>query len=263
MRNLAGVLAALVVSSGAVAQPTLDCVAAYAGNGIYGSTFTVHGNDGEQRSFFADMTYEGAHGGQIQQILVGGLLEIHNESDADSLNGLGEYVKVEDSWFGDPFALLPRADIIELTEGPNSYHIASGTGGGSQYEDAKHAYIACTGPVAYDGVISRTGQNYPVGGVCTPQAGDANLDGCTDGLDYVIWSNNYEPFVGGKTWGQGDLNCDEFTDGLDYVVWSNSYLQGCPSLPGPVPEPTGLLLVALGSLALLRRRSAQVIRRRR
>ena len=82
---------------------------------------------------------------------------------------------------------------------------------------------------------------------------DANYDGCVDGLDYVIWSNNYEPFVGGKTWPKGDYNGDQIVDGLDYVIWSNNYLQGCPGVPGAVPEPGALSLLALGLLGLRRR----------
>ena len=81
--------------------------------------------------------------------------------------------------------------------------------------------------------------------------GDANLDGCVDGLDYVTWSNNY---LTGDTWGEGDCNGDGVADGLDYVLWSNNYRQGSPSLPGPVPEPGVVSLLTLGCVALVRRR---------
>jgi len=83
-------------------------------------------------------------------------------------------------------------------------------------------------------------------------AGDANVDGCADGLDYIIWSNNYDQT--GTTWKQANFNDDGITDGLDYIIWSNNYMMGCPpSSPGAVPEPTGLLLLAVGGLASLRR----------
>ena len=82
-------------------------------------------------------------------------------------------------------------------------------------------------------------------------AGDSNVDGCTDGLDYVIWANHYDPLTGGKAWGHGDSNEDGIVDGLDYILWSNNYLAGCPAA---VPEPGALALLALGALALLRRR---------
>ena len=81
--------------------------------------------------------------------------------------------------------------------------------------------------------------------------GDATLDFCVDGLDYVAWSNNY---LTGDTWQEGDFNADGIADGLDYVVWSNNYLQGCPGRPGAVPEPTSALVLILGICALRRRR---------
>jgi len=57
--------------------------------------------------------------------------------------------------------------------------------------------------------------------------GDANLDGCVDGLDYVIWSMNYDPEEDGKVWSQADFNGDRIVDGLDYIIWSDNYGKGC------------------------------------
>ena len=88
-------------------------------------------------------------------------------------------------------------------------------------------------------------------GTTPAEPGDSTLDGWTDGLDYIIWSSYYEPFVGGKAWQHGDFSGDSVVDGSDYVAWSNNYGVGSPGQPGPVPEPTGLLLIALGGLALL------------
>ena len=81
--------------------------------------------------------------------------------------------------------------------------------------------------------------------------GDANLDGCVDGLDYTIWSNHYR--MANMDWGDGDFSRDTVVDGLDYILWSNNYEQGCPGLPNSVPEPATLSLLALGALALIRR----------
>jgi len=78
--------------------------------------------------------------------------------------------------------------------------------------------------------------------------GDATLDGCVDGLDYVVWSSNYQT---GTWWVQGDFNEDGIVDGLDYVIWSSNYLQGCPA---SVPEPASAVLLVLGALAIRRRR---------
>ena len=82
--------------------------------------------------------------------------------------------------------------------------------------------------------------------------GDANLDGCVDGLDYVAWSNNYDQ--SNMQWEDGDYNADGTADGLDYVVWSNNYNVGCPGSPAAVPEPSSALVLILGCCALRRRR---------
>ena len=110
--------------------------------------------------------------------------------------------------------------------------------------------------IAVDGsgnIYITSGAFMMVIGTTPASFGDANLDACVDGLDYVIWSNYYDPLTGGKTWGHGDFNEDGCVDGLDYVAWSNNYLAGCPAA-GSVPEPIGFLLLALGGLALIRRK---------
>ena len=84
--------------------------------------------------------------------------------------------------------------------------------------------------------------------------GDANLDYCVDGLDYVIWSNNYLPVGAATDWLRGDFTGDGLTDGLDYVVWSNNFSFGCPAVPTAVPEPASALVLTLG-LFFIRRRS--------
>ena len=52
--------------------------------------------------------------------------------------------------------------------------------------------------------------------------GDANEDCKVDGIDYVIWLNNYEkPNPSGPA--TGDFNNDGVVDGVDYVIWLNNY----------------------------------------
>ncbi len=58
------------------------------------------------------------------------------------------------------------------------------------------------------------------GALADPAPGDANGDGFVDDIDYAIWSDNYAPGVGGKTWQQGDFNGDGIVDGADYTIWA-------------------------------------------
>jgi hypothetical protein len=55
-----------------------------------------------------------------------------------------------------------------------------------------------------------------------PKLGDVNNDGRVDGVDYVVWLNNY-----GKTTNAGpaagDFNVDTRVDGVDYVLWLNNF----------------------------------------
>ncbi len=47
--------------------------------------------------------------------------------------------------------------------------------------------------------------------------GDASLDGCVDGSDFILW--NSHKFSTG-TWIQGDFNHDGIVDGSDFVLWN-------------------------------------------
>jgi hypothetical protein len=81
--------------------------------------------------------------------------------------------------------------------------------------------------------------------------GDANLDGCVDGLDYNVWSLHYQSST---DWCEGDFNDDRTADGLDYNVWSLSYLSGCEA--AAAPEPASAALLILGLWVVGRRRQA-------
>jgi len=56
----------------------------------------------------------------------------------------------------------------------------------------------------------------------TLKPGDANKDGKVDGLDYVVWLNNYNKTVTAGA-SVGDFDKNSKVDGLDYVIWLNNY----------------------------------------
>ncbi len=79
--------------------------------------------------------------------------------------------------------------------------------------------------------------------------GDVNLDGAVDGGDYNLWADHY--LLGGMSWGEGDLNGDGIVDGGDFTLWADDY--GSATVAA-IPEPAALALLAIGAVALIRRR---------
>jgi hypothetical protein len=77
-------------------------------------------------------------------------------------------------------------------------------------------------------------------------AGDANLDGIVDGLDFISWNNHKFTFT--AAWSAGDFNADGVVDGLDFVIWNGNKFQSSDGVMR-VPEPALWSWWVIGSLA--------------
>jgi autotransporter-associated beta strand protein len=97
--------------------------------------------------------------------------------------------------------------------------------------------------------------------------GDANLDGAVNGIDFGILAANFNQGV--SRWDQGDFNYDNVVNGVDFGSLAANFNRGASSasdiaaleafaaangLLADVPEPTSLGLLAVGSLAMLKRK---------
>ncbi|OHB70410.1 MAG: hypothetical protein A2V70_16730 [Planctomycetes bacterium RBG_13_63_9] len=83
--------------------------------------------------------------------------------------------------------------------------------------------------------------------------GDTDFDGDVDFADFNNLANNYtgtlDPATGGKRWWEGDFNGDGDVDFADFNDLANHYT-GALKMAN-VPEPSTLVLIAAGGVALL------------
>ena len=88
--------------------------------------------------------------------------------------------------------------------------------------------------------------------------GDADLNGVVDNsTDYLLWSNGFSSNGSLSGWFNGDFDYSGTVDNsTDYLLWLNGLSsQGSPLVGSvqPVPEPSALVLAALGAIGLVAR----------
>jgi hypothetical protein len=144
---------------------------------------------------------------------------------------------------------------------PTTFVVTSGPNGQGGTDFHEGAYIAmgvgATGPA---GAVDVDFYSYKLGVIpppdeLPPTLGDVNLDGEVNGLDV-------DPFVGLVTSGdfqaEGDMNQDGVVNGLDVDPFVEAVVGGGAQA---VPEPSTVILVLLGLLALAVPRVARRLRR--
>jgi len=90
----------------------------------------------------------------------------------------------------------------------------------------------------------------------TAHKGDADLSDEVDVLDIVKLANNFQREDAGVNWTTADLDLSGKVDVLDLVIIANNFGWKVTGGGGgaPVPEPACLVILALGGIALMRRR---------
>jgi hypothetical protein len=85
-------------------------------------------------------------------------------------------------------------------------------------------------------------------------AADFNNDGDVDVVDLNAWKTN-AGLATGATRSQGDADGDGDVDGSDFLTWQRSVgLASTTAASATVPEPTGIVLLALHVVGMLVRR---------
>ena len=84
--------------------------------------------------------------------------------------------------------------------------------------------------------------------------GDFNGDSIVDGADLALWKAGFGT-TANATRTQGDADGDLDVDGADFLVWQRQVGSGPNSTGAAIPEPTALVILATGVLAIFSRRS--------
>ena len=80
--------------------------------------------------------------------------------------------------------------------------------------------------------------------------GDTDGDGDVDGTDLATLGLNWDPAGTDARWSDGDFDGDGDVDGTDLAAIGLNWNPAGAA----IPEPTSLALVAIGCLAMLKRR---------
>ncbi len=147
-----------------------------------------------------------------------------------------------------------QIDVSELTlSSADTWVTILDVVGGTLNDGNQAAFVA--GTDANDWQIQAVGNQLQVKytGDAACIMGDVNCSGLVDDDDLSLLLANWNS---GSTWGTGDLNENGTVNDDDLSLLLANWGAGSSPAPEAVPEPMTITLLALGGLALIRRRSS-------
>jgi len=121
----------------------------------------------------------------------------------------------------------------------------------SERRDIWSGQLGADSPVSDGGVFTAINEYVFIP---EPIPGDYNADGVVDGGDLANWKAGFGT-TGNATRSQGDADGDLDVDGADFLVWQRQVGSGPNSTGAAIPEPTALVILVTGMLAIFSRRS--------
>ncbi len=135
------------------------------GNPVYNIQLWVNANDGLNLSMSLNLNFSNST--NIYQTKAFGVVVVENETDANTYNGVGGYLKASDSWYDSINHGLGGGGyqwsegVTQVNEGP-PYHMHIVSGPASHLNNVFFAQILTSSNLVINGVIARNGVNYNV-----------------------------------------------------------------------------------------------------
>jgi hypothetical protein len=157
--------------------------------------------------------------------------------------------------YADPYTRMPDLDLY-LVKDTDETIVASSI---SIAHNEEHIFFRLTGTDRYKILVHHAGglNNSPGYGLAwwigdfPTLPGDYNGNGTVGAEDYDTWRSGFGTAITPSTGADGNGN--GIIDAADYVVWRNNLIAGSGSTAA-VPEPSGLMLLAIVGLCVKCRR---------
>lgn len=196
-------------------------------------------------------------------------IELDRPTDLDEIVTIGD---IGQAWHRYRVTITPETLTYEIDikrdginaatgaagyDGTITYDIATTAGGYNSIRFGGPSNVSSAGNGFYGGAIFDNIKLSLVDAAPAPLVGDYTGDGLVDAADYTLWRDTLGQSVTSGTGADGNGNGvidGPAGVGSDYNLWATNYGAPGAATSVAIPEPASLMLVALGLVAVARRR---------